>query len=531
MDPDIGPNTRPRLSVAMIARDEQDYVGASIASVRTIADEIVVLDTGSVDATARVARQGGAKVVQAVWEDDFSAARNRVLDALTGDWILWLDAGERLLPDWTQQVRRFVDRQADPQHVYLLMVELPAAEPGGSAEQAAQARLMPAKRGLRFAGRVCESLEPSMQRLGITMDATCGRIVRHQRHQTEAVKACKARRDLRLIGMEEASGVGLSPRLWIARGEASMNLHEPAAARDAFLRGLEAAPHGSTEMLEAYYGLLTTFGKESAERERQLAVCLEALEIYPLDAQLLVAMGGYLQEQNRLDLAARAFQLAMKHGQVDVRTWHLVEIQQIAAVCFAAVLQLQGQREAARRAVEEAMASFPDSMRLRRCLLDLYVRAGCQEEALRAAEGLETDQAAREALRNAVCGACQAVRKNWTGALGYLQSAYVAGCRDPLCLRWLTLTLISTGQAEAARPVVSQWLQWEPGSAEARVFLDAIGPEASGEPGGGTLAAQEGLGPRFRRIDPAQPGPPGTTLEASVFDCIAPPSSAAEWVG
>jgi hypothetical protein len=58
-------------------------------------------------------------------------------------------------------------------------------------------------------------------------------------------------------------------------------------------------------MLEGYYGLLTTFDGDPSQSDQQITACLEALEVYPLDAQLLVAMGGYMQNQNRLDLAAR----------------------------------------------------------------------------------------------------------------------------------------------------------------------------------------------------------------------------------
>ncbi|MEN6493336.1 MAG: glycosyltransferase, partial [Thermoguttaceae bacterium] len=83
---------RPRLSVAMIVRDEQDVLAASLESVRSIADEIIVLDTGSADQTPTLARKLGAKVCRAGWDDDFSAARNRLLEEVTGDWILWLDA-------------------------------------------------------------------------------------------------------------------------------------------------------------------------------------------------------------------------------------------------------------------------------------------------------------------------------------------------------------------------------------------------------------------------------------------------------
>ena len=89
-------NGRPRLSVAIIVRDEQEVIAESLQSLRAIADEIVVWDSGSEDETIAIARKNGAKVFQGFWKNDFSAARNACMAKVSADWVLWLDAGERL---------------------------------------------------------------------------------------------------------------------------------------------------------------------------------------------------------------------------------------------------------------------------------------------------------------------------------------------------------------------------------------------------------------------------------------------------
>src|SRR5688572_30756149 len=87
---------RPRLSVAMIVRDAADVLAATLDSVREIADEIVVCDTGSCDATLEIARSGADIVDQIEWQDDYAAARNECFLRVTGEWVLWLEAGETL---------------------------------------------------------------------------------------------------------------------------------------------------------------------------------------------------------------------------------------------------------------------------------------------------------------------------------------------------------------------------------------------------------------------------------------------------
>ncbi len=88
--------TRPRLSLCMIVRDESRWLAGCLDSVRALVDEMIVVDTGSTDDTIAIAQSYGAKIVPAAWEDDFSKARNISLEHATGDWILVLDADERI---------------------------------------------------------------------------------------------------------------------------------------------------------------------------------------------------------------------------------------------------------------------------------------------------------------------------------------------------------------------------------------------------------------------------------------------------
>ena len=87
-----------RLSVCMIVRNEESRLAAAIESVRAVADEIIVTDTGSTDNTIDLARSLGARVETFAWCDDFAAARNACAVHARGEWILWLDADEKLKP-------------------------------------------------------------------------------------------------------------------------------------------------------------------------------------------------------------------------------------------------------------------------------------------------------------------------------------------------------------------------------------------------------------------------------------------------
>lgn len=99
-----------RLSLCAIAKDEQQMLPGMLSSVFGQADELVIgVDTRSTDRTAAIARQYGAVVIDVEWRDDFSYARNLTLEAATGDWILVLDADERLLPAGATVIREILD--------------------------------------------------------------------------------------------------------------------------------------------------------------------------------------------------------------------------------------------------------------------------------------------------------------------------------------------------------------------------------------------------------------------------------------
>jgi glycosyltransferase involved in cell wall biosynthesis len=105
----------PGLSVVMIVRDEEKSLADALDSV-SFADEIVVVDSGSRDRTVAIARERGAKVV--VTEDwpGFGPQKNRALAQATRDWVLSIDADERVTPELREEIRRIVSGENPTSH-------------------------------------------------------------------------------------------------------------------------------------------------------------------------------------------------------------------------------------------------------------------------------------------------------------------------------------------------------------------------------------------------------------------------------
>lgn len=146
-----------KLSVCMIAKDEAKYIKGAIDSVQGLADEVIVIDTGSTDDTQEIARAAGATVLSREWPGSFAAARNELLDAATGDWILILDADERLDAASHAVIRSLMAHE--PQAAYELKIRNYADK--GNKDTVTEhyvVRLFPNNNALRFVGRIHEQL-------------------------------------------------------------------------------------------------------------------------------------------------------------------------------------------------------------------------------------------------------------------------------------------------------------------------------------------------------------------------------------
>ena len=468
---------RPRISAAILVVDEQQDLSATIACIDELADEIIVGVVSFSENAPGGKHPRASKTLYIPWQNDFSAVRNACLEAATGDWILHLDAGEVLAADAVSEISSFVEVGVDANNVYRLLVRAAGDNNDDKGEasvvQIAQHRLLPNAAGLHFTGPVRESLETSIT--ACRLETKQLNIVITQPANVDAgnIKLKTARRNLRICE-QILTDTATDPRLWLARGEALADLGEWEQAEQAFLQAREFAAEESAELLEAYYGELSAMDRDPSLQDSQLNLCIDALKHFPVDVQLLCTMGHYLHRQQRIDLATRAYQTAVRHGKIHPASWHLAEIAEIATVCLSISLELEDRADEAREVLEDALIEQPTSSRLRHQLIDLHVRHGRRKEAIEQVGRFPSDWPHRDALANAVRGACLAGSQNWTNAEAYLQTAFDAGCRDVLCLRWLLLTHAALEHFDAAQEVLELWRKKEPENHEVQKLTASL---------------------------------------------------------
>lgn len=87
------------VSACMMVKNEEDLLPGCFESIKGMVDEIILVDTGSTDKTIKIAKSFGAKIYHHPWENNFSKHRNQTIEYASGDWLLIIDADERLIPN------------------------------------------------------------------------------------------------------------------------------------------------------------------------------------------------------------------------------------------------------------------------------------------------------------------------------------------------------------------------------------------------------------------------------------------------
>ena len=235
---------RPDLSLCMIVKNEKDNLPACLTSVRDLADEIVVLDTGSTDGTQDIARSFGAKVIQSDWHGDFSRARNLSLAEAKGRWILWLDADDRMLDADKRAIRELA--KADPDlHPKAYGLRVKNSRDGGlTGSVFNQIRLFPNRPELRFRAPVHEQILPALEEARIPVEYVSVRVL-HTGYSDPDIAKAKQVRNKAILEAQVSEGKGITPVTYytLATACADLGLHAEAVPWFRKARDLAATAH------------------------------------------------------------------------------------------------------------------------------------------------------------------------------------------------------------------------------------------------------------------------------------------------
>jgi glycosyltransferase involved in cell wall biosynthesis len=180
----------------MIVKNEEKYLAGCLESVKGIAGEIIIADTGSTDNTISIAERYNARVLHFPWIGDFAAARNFSLQHASGDWILYLDADERLNASSAPELKSITSGK--PSFAYKCKV-ISIDNNSNHHSVMSYSRLFPNLPGVKFNGKVHEQIEDSLKENNIPVLNSSVEIIHLGYNAGQDVLKSKAERNLSIL--------------------------------------------------------------------------------------------------------------------------------------------------------------------------------------------------------------------------------------------------------------------------------------------------------------------------------------------
>lgn len=148
------------VSLCMIVKNEEEVLGRGLESVKEFADEIVIVDTGSVDGTKEVAGKFTDRIYDFCWRDDFSAARNYALELGKSDYLMWMDADDVVSEESARKLISLKEELPFETDVVMMPYAVAFDEQGKASFSYYRERIVRNSENYRFTGRIHEVIPP-----------------------------------------------------------------------------------------------------------------------------------------------------------------------------------------------------------------------------------------------------------------------------------------------------------------------------------------------------------------------------------
>ena len=422
------------LSVCLIVKNEEKMLAECLNSIQPIADQIIVLDTGSSDGTLEIAKSYNAELYHSEWSDDFSAARNESIKYATCDWILWIDADERLTQDSIHTLQKLLKFEKSPV-IYKVRIKN-LKEDGVNFTLSDGHRLFTNHRRIQFSGKIHEQISPSATKVGAE-ERSCDVVLDHYGYSfTGKEKSKKQTRNRKILLAEVAA----NPRSAYAHFTLGHNYkvdNELEAAERHYRTALELKqfdPSMEASLLNTYADTLFDLGRiPEAEALIQKSLNIEKL-------------------QNAAYFLSYRVCLSKKDVAGAIRSLRII-LDQFTQI------QKSGSRISTDIEIDKAA--------IRRTLGDLYIQIESWAEAAQAYESCLKESKGSIPILRKYFNALEQL-ENWHTALDVLGQLIQLEGEMPIYLNAIATILIRLEEFEAAIQIFLRFNELQPGDPEVR---------------------------------------------------------------
>lgn len=283
------------LSVCLIVKNEQEVLSRCLNCVSRFADEIVIVDTGSIDNTVEIAKKFTDKVYFFKWCDDFSAARNYAFDKATGELLMWLDADDYITEENCLKINKLKNTDGYDMAVLPYAAAFDGDKPTFIYDRE---RIFRRDGNFRFSGEVHEAVAPHGKIY--YSDA----VIYHKK-----VRENEPLRNLRILQRKISSGKPLDEREKFYYGrELLFNkmYREAIAVLEDFLKGDGWSVNKAEACINLYQAYCAI-----GEEQKAMTSLLHSLTICPPNSQVCCILGETFFNRGELSSSVYWYQAAL----------------------------------------------------------------------------------------------------------------------------------------------------------------------------------------------------------------------------
>ena len=293
-------NAVATISLCMIVKNEEEVLGRCLESVQGLADEIIIVDTGSEDRTVEIARQYTQHIYEIPWRDDFAQARNFSFSKATGDYCMWLDADDILSKENRELFLKEKNAMDGSEDVVMMKYITGFHEDGTELCSFYRERILKREREFVWKGRIHEAIAPE------------GKVVYWKTavfHKKE--KTADTERNIKIYEKMKEKGEKFSPRDLFYYGRELM-FHKRYQEAERILEEFISRPDGWIEnKIEAHMNLAVC--KEMNGRNGQILQTLFQTFVYDLPrAEICCAIGREFMNSQQWEQAVFWYEEALK---------------------------------------------------------------------------------------------------------------------------------------------------------------------------------------------------------------------------
>lgn len=379
------PGTGLTLSLCMIVKDEEEMLPGCLEAIHGAVDEIVIVDTGSSDRTVEIAESFGARVLHFPWNGSFADARNVGLDAATGDWIIYLDADEHVVPEDAAQLRELTTRTWREAY-YVVLTNYTGGDEAGSAVSDLQLRMWRNRPEYRFEGRIHEQKTGNMPRfLPERFEPTSIRVLHYGYLKSRITGRDKARRNIELLLREARENP--TPFVWFNIGSEHLALGEYDRASALFDRAWWEVQEQDSWVQIGYMPLLASrrakARRELGNRVAAREAIAEGLTLFPDHTDLVGELSLCAREDGDIEEAARLAEQLLVMGDAPARYSATVGSGTFLALMLLGELRRQQGRPAeAEELFRHALAEHPEFLAPILPLASVLLERGAEPDAV-----------------------------------------------------------------------------------------------------------------------------------------------------